>query len=463
LRRVAPLVSETLFRDVEVEGVVTDVRVRDGRIAEVARGLSGLGTDEVVDGRANALIPGLHDHHLHLLAAAAAAQSIRLGPPEVCNARQFAEVLTSAAAEAAAATWLRGVGYHESVAGDIDQDTLDALVPNHPLRVQHRSGARWTLNSQALRELQLDAPRGQLYGADELLRRRLSPESPPPLAPIGARLASFGVTGVTDATPSTDLASVQLLAGALPQSVMVMGGPSLASGPSVRGIRWGPVKFVVADYALPAFDDVRDAIATAHGSGRPIAIHCVTAEAIALALAAWNDVGSRDGDRIEHGAVITPEAAVRIAELEITVVTQPGFITSRGDQYRTDVEPEDREHLYRCGSLLRAGIEVGGSTDAPFGDLDPWRAIRAAIHRRTASGAALGTQERVPSDRALALFLARPERPGGPARRIESGAVADLCLLDAPLADALTSPTHEHVVATWARGQCIFRREVDNP
>jgi hypothetical protein len=322
---------------------------------------------------------------------------------------------------------------------------------------------RWTLNSLALRELQLDASRGQLYGADELLRRRLSPESPPPLTPIGARLASFGVTGVTDATPSTDLASVQLLAGALPQSVMVMGGPSLASEPSVRGIRWGPVKFVISDYALPAFEDVRDAIATAHGNRRPIAIHCVTAEAIALALAAWNDVGSRDGDRIEHGAVITPEAAVRIAELEITVVTQPGFIASRGDQYRTDVEPEDLEHLYRCGSLLRAGIEVGGSTDAPFGDLDPWRAIRAAIDRRTASGAALGAEERVSPDRALALFLARPERPGGPARRIGSGAVADLCLLDAPLADVLTSPTHEHVAATWARGECIFRREVDNP
>jgi predicted amidohydrolase YtcJ len=451
-------VSETLFRNVEVEGVVTDVHVRDGLIVERAGGLSGERTDEVIDAAGRALIPGLHDHHLHLLATAAAASSIMVGPPAVCDARQFTAALATAAAGAAPGAWLRAVGYHESVAGDLDQDALDALVPGHPLRIQHRSGARWTLNSLALRELRLDAPRGQLHGSDELLRERLAPASPPPLAPIGARLASFGVTGVTDATPSTDLDSVQLLAGAIPQSVVVMGGTALAAGPSIEGLQWGPVKFVVADHSLPAFADVRDAIATAHRYARPIAIHCVTAEAIALALAAWGDIGPRAGDRIEHGAVITPEAALRIAELGITVVTQPGFIASRGDQYRTDVDTEDLPHLYRCESLLQRGIEVGGSTDAPFGDLDPWRAIRAAIDRHTGSGAALGAMERVTPERALALFLAPPERPGGPARRITSGAVADLCLLDAPLVEALAAPTHEHVIGTWARGQSIFRR-----
>jgi predicted amidohydrolase YtcJ len=249
-----------------------------------------------------------------------------------------------------------------------------------------------------------------------------------------------------------------LLANAIPQSVVVMGGTALAAGPSVEGIRWGPVKFVIADHSLPSFEDVRDAIVTAHRHDRPVAIHCVTAAAIALALAAWGDVGAREADRVEHGSVITPEAAVRIAELGVTVVTQPGFIASRGDEYRADVDAEDLPHLYRCESLLQRGVEVGGSTDAPFGEIDPWRAIRAAIFRRTGSGAALGAMERVTPQQALALFLAPPERPGGPARRITRGAVADLCLLDAPLVEALATPAREHVIGTWARGQSIFRR-----
>ena len=32
------------------------------------------------------------------------------------------------------------IGYHESVAGPLDRDRLDALVPGRPVRVQHRSG-----------------------------------------------------------------------------------------------------------------------------------------------------------------------------------------------------------------------------------------------------------------------------------------------------------------------------------
>jgi predicted amidohydrolase YtcJ len=451
-------VSETLFRNVEIDGVVTDVRVRDGLVTARADGLAVERADAVIEAGGSALIPGLHDHHLHLLAAAAAAQSIMVGPPAVHDARQLADVLSGAVAAAPPGAWLRAVGYHESVAGDLDQESLDALVPNHPLRVQHRSGARWTLNSLALRELQLDAPLGRLDGADELLRERLAPAAPPLLAPVGERLASYGVTGVTDATPSTDLASVRVLAGAIPQSVVVMGGTALAAAPPVEGVRWGPVKFVIADHALPSFEAVRDAITTAHRHQRPIAIHCVTAAAIALALAAWSDAGTRESDRIEHGAVITPEAAVRIAELGITVVTQPGFIASRGDQYKTDVDPEDLQHLYPCESLLQRGVEVGGSTDAPFGDLDPWCAIRAAVERRTESGASLGLTECVAPQRALGLFLARAERPGGPVRRVVTGAVADLCLLDAPLAEVLASATQAHVVGTWARGRNIFRR-----
>ena len=107
LRRAAALVSETLFRNVEVEGVVTDVRVRDGLIVESADGLTNERADDVVDAGGGALIPGLHDHHLHLLATAAAAASIMVGPPAVRDARQFAAALATAAAGAAPGAWLR--------------------------------------------------------------------------------------------------------------------------------------------------------------------------------------------------------------------------------------------------------------------------------------------------------------------------------------------------------------------
>lgn len=452
-----------VFRAVEVDGVATDVRVKGAGIVAVGAGVEAEDGDEIIEGNGGALLPGLHDHHLHLLAMAAAEQSICLGPPEVRDRSQFDAALRRAAATSAPGEWVRGVGYHASVAGELDRALLDAVVPDRCVRIQHRSGALWTLNSRALAALAIDSPTGRLFGADDVLRARLGDDRPPPLAPVGTRLSSYGVTGVTDATPSRDLRSIELIAdavaeGALPQSVVVMGSAELASALPVGGVRWGPVKLVIADHQLPSIDDVRQAILAAHRHGRPIAAHCVTAVALALALAAFDDVGVRPGDRIEHGAVISPDAAARIAELDLTVVTQPGFIATRGDQYLAEVDGLDLPHLYRCGSLLAHGIEVGGSTDAPFGHGDPWQAIKAAVDRCTESGVVLGENERLTPPRALALFLSPPERPGGDPRRVTVGAPADLCLLDEPLDAALATPSSAHVVATIVRGQVAYRR-----
>jgi predicted amidohydrolase YtcJ len=184
-----------------------------------------------------------------------------------------------------------------------------------------------------------------------------------------------------------------------------------------------------------------------------VAIHCVTRVALLLALAAWDEVGARPGDRIEHGAVVHPEEAVRIAGHGLTVVTQPAFVAERGDDYLADVDPDDRPHLWPCAGLLRAGIAVGGSTDAPFGPADPWRAIAAAVERRTAAGHLLGPGERLPARRALELFLGPHDSPGGPPRRVAAGAPADLCLLAVPLDEALRHPSASLVAATIRAGE----------
>ena len=64
--------------------------------------------------------------------------------------------------------WIRAVGYHASVAGELDREQLDALVADTPLRIQHRSGAMWILNSAGLARVGLaDHPDGRLHSADD--------------------------------------------------------------------------------------------------------------------------------------------------------------------------------------------------------------------------------------------------------------------------------------------------------
>jgi predicted amidohydrolase YtcJ len=470
--------SDLVLHEVVVDGRHVDVRASGGVIVAIDRRLPARPGDDEIDGRRGALVPGLHDHHIHLLALAAAERSPFVGPPAVNDAEELASVLARAHAALAPGEWLRAIGYHESVAGALDRWSLDALVGERPVRVQHRSGGAWVLNSRGLALVGVveatdrvgverapdGTPTGRLLGLDRWLRDRLPAPAPPDLSITGRRLAAYGVTGVTDATPVSaidDLAPIAEAArrGDLRQRIIVTGGPRLAGVEMPAPLGRGPVKLVVADYAMPRLDDLARWMRAAHDAGRPVAVHCVTRAGLALALAAWDDAGARPGDRVEHGSVVPPDLRSVVASNGLTVVTNPGFVHERGDRYLAEVDADDLPHLYPCRSLIEAGIPVGGSTDAPFGHPDPWRDVAAAIHRRTATGTPLGVREAVSPERALALFLTPPEAPGGEPRRVEVGAPADLCLLDAPLSHVLEDPSSSHVVATVIAGEVVVARQ----
>ncbi|MEO7428384.1 MAG: amidohydrolase family protein [Acidimicrobiales bacterium] len=461
-----------LVRDVEVGGAIVDVRVAGGQIDAIAPALAPRRDEEALDGHGGALIPGLHDHYLHFYAAAAAVTSVAVGPAEVGDETGLGHALREADASLAPVQWLRAVGYHEAVAGDLDRHALDRIVGDRPVRLQHRSGARWTLSSAAVAALDLATrsepgierdesghPTGRLHRADTWLRTLLPRADAPDLATLGVRLAGFGVTGVTDPSPVADASDWAAIADAvashdLPQRVMVTGGPELAGAALPTGLERGPVKLVIDDDTYPALADLADHIASAHHHGRSVAIHCVTRTALVLALAAWDVAGSRRGDRVEHGSVVPLEMVAGLGAHRLTVVTQPGFVGERGDEYLAEVG-DDLPDLYRCQSLIDAGVAMAGSTDAPYTSLDPWRAMRAAVSRRAPSGAVVGPAEAVSPARALDLFLGDLHDPGGPVRRVEVGAPADLCLLAHPLATALDRLQADDVAATICAGRLV--------
>ena len=425
----------------EVEGRLIDVRVRGERVAELGELRPERG-ETVVEARGGALLPGLHDHHLHLLSLAAAASSVRCGPPEVRDLDGLARALRSADGA------VRGTGYHESVAGILDRHALDRLVTDRPVRVQHRGGALWMLNTRALAEAGLAErfPDGRLWRADELLR---GSQPPPDLAAVGRRLAALGITGVTDATPRLSADTVRLLTGgALPQRLHLLGAPTGAELPP--GVTVGPWKILRPDHEPPDWDALREEITRVHAGGRAVAVHSVTRESLIFTLAVLAEVGSVPGDRIEHAAVVGEDAFPLLAGIAPVVVTQPAFVTEREPEYRRDIPADEHADLYRYASLLDAGVRVAPSSDAPYADVDPWRTIAAAATRE------LGPAERVSPSWVLAGYLAPLSDPGGPARRITAGAPADLCLLRVPLAEALMEPDSGAVAVTVSRGRVLF-------
>jgi predicted amidohydrolase YtcJ len=460
----------THLRDVEVDGLRTNVTVGSESIIAVGPAVRPVPGDIEIDGRGGALVPGLHDHHIHLAALAAAMSSIAAGPPTVRDRRDLATALGSAAATAPPGTWLRAVGYHERVAGELDRWALDRLVAHRPLRVQHRSGALWIVNSDALGRLGLlegsvpdgcevltdGTPTGRLWRLDRWLAEQLGTPAPNFRA-VGRSLLTLGVTGVTDMTPYDDAEDFVAIGdaaatGDLPQRVTVTGSPHLDITGLPRSLEVGPAKLLLADHDLPTLDELTSLMRKARRANRTIAVHCVTRVSLVLTLTAFDDVGTVAGDRIEHGAVIPRQLDVRLRTIGLTVVTQPNFVAERGDDYLTSVDAEDMDELWRCQSLLDDGVLVGAGTDAPFGEPDPWALIAAAVDRRTTAGEVLHAAERVTPARALALLLGRPGSPGGPIRRVAVGEPADLCLLAAPLRDALASRGCNPVRAVVRRG-----------
>ncbi|MET9387595.1 amidohydrolase family protein [Streptomyces sp. NPDC002928] len=359
-----------LLRDVEIHPYAAraDCRIRHGNLVQIGRELLPAPRELVMRGEGGALLPGLADHHLHLAATAAQETSLDVS---ALSRGELAAAL--AGADAGEDGWVRAVGHDEVAHGDLGRDTLDAYRGSVPVRVQHRSGALWSVNSAGLARLgahhasqegierdRTGRPTGRLWRADGWLRDVLGAR-PPSLRSLGARLACLGVTHVADATPDAEAAKA-----------------------------------------------------------------------------------------------VFASAAKELARRGIRVVTQPTLVARRGDDYWERSEIGDRADLWRYGTLLRAGVRVAPSSDAPYGDLDPWACLRAAAGRRTPSGRVPGPHERLPARTVLRGMLAPLDDPGGPPRRIAVGSAADLVLLDRPLTDALRAPHARHVRATLIAGRLVY-------
>ena len=188
--------------------------------------------------------------------------------------------------------WLRGIGYHESVMGLPGAKDLDRICSDRPLRIQHRSGRMWLLNSRALDLLLSKAPpppglesiagqfSGRLFDEDNWMQNAMGSQ-PPSLAELSAELARYGVTGITDMSPRNNGAIADWFASErearhLQQHCVLAGALALAKASPSSHWKLGPAKLHLHENALPDFDQTVAMIRAAHEQGRGVASHCTT-------------------------------------------------------------------------------------------------------------------------------------------------------------------------------------------
>jgi predicted amidohydrolase YtcJ len=415
-----------------------------------------------------AVAPGFIDSHLHFLEAASAAAGLG-----VWRCRSLTDLLAGlrvAAGKAPPGNWLRAFGCDEALIAERRGPTraeLDAAVPKNPLRLRHQTlHASW-LNSRAIAALGLEAPdfkapegavlmrdatgqlTGLVAGMESYISRRL-PRVTPAETEARARLfsrelAAAGITAFTDATVRNGPEDVALMAGLLggrgvgQRVAMMLGAPHLeAAGQAAAiaqpaGITINTLKFIESprtDYRA-----IARWVARARQEGLDCAFHCTEVEELELALNSLETVArgtqlTEGGPffRIEHGGVITPDQLERIKALGAWVVTNPGFPYYRGAKYVT--EPGLLPYLYRARSLLEAGIEIAGATDAPVTPARPLSAIAAAAMRTSIEGYDIGLAERIPVEQGFRLFTTQAARLSRiAAGELAEGRLADLIVL----------------------------------
>ena len=470
-----------------------------------------------IDCGGKTLMPGFVDSHCHVLAQAASLQSIDCSPKAVSSIQELEGVVRRQAETTQAGQWIRGFGYDDLSLLEKRHPTrwdLDRAAPDHPVRLDHRSGHATVLNSRALemagigqttpdtvegvvhRDSATGEPTGVLFEMAGFLRQRLGTSRDQAsfqhyVHQLNNTLLRYGITSVQDAGPDNGLERWQTFqelqsTGSLQCRVTMFAGTSRLAEFHSAGMTWGAggdqlrlghtkIMLTLTTGALePNLEVLTGLVDTAHRSGFPVAIHAIEQEAIESAVKALNSASPLSNpestsdiqplDRIEHCAECPPRLVAEIAKSRCMVVTQPGFVYWNGDNYLERVEAPMLPNLYPVGALAKAGIPLAFGSDAPVIDPNPWPAVYNAVTRRTSSGSSLppeDSQERTISvSEALRMYTsagAIAEGSGNQKGTIRPGMLGDMVLMDTyPITAELDQLREIRAVLTVMDGNVVW-------
>ena len=198
------------------------VAIAGGRVTatggwDEVRALAGPGT-RIVEAGEHAVIPGLHDFHIHLVALARAHDALSLG--DARNGAEIAERLTRAASASEPSTWITGHGWSEAQLAGATA-VIEAAVRDRLAYLSSHDGHSAWASATALRRAGVDAStpdppggrieRGAAGEPTGILRetalelishhvtRRQGPDLRRSLELTLRQLASLGITGATEA------------------------------------------------------------------------------------------------------------------------------------------------------------------------------------------------------------------------------------------------------------------------
>lgn len=463
------------------------------------------------------LVPGFNDAHAHIWKIGHLLTSM-VDLRAAGSLEQIAAMLHAAHARLPAGSWLQGRGFNEARLAERRRPTradLDAAVPGRPVVLTRACGHIYACNGAALAACGIDRhtpdPPGGVVDRDEsgeptgllhetamgLVNRRMpAPTGDEYAAMIGAALRhqlAVGITSTCDAGVAPDLLDtyrglaerqelpVRLNVMALrrvegvgtvplPQrqvedflridTVKLLADGGLSGATAALGVPYRGTD----DRGVLRFDDeeLLQLCREAHEAGWRIAVHAIGDVAIDQVLAVFERLGRGPlRHRIEHFGLPTPAHLQRAARLGVIVVPQSIFLRELGENFRVALADELLDGAYPIRSMLRAGLTVALSSDAPVvRDDSPLQGIRSGADRLDDGGTAIGPDESITVAEALHAYTMGGAIASGDENNrgsLTPGKWADVTVLSRnPLSTPVERLAEIQVEQTWLAGRPAF-------
>lgn len=469
-----------------------DVVLVDGAIADIAPAGALRPAGDVLDADGGWLVPGLWDHHVHVVQWALVAQRVTLGG--ATSAAHAARLMSDAPVLADGRRV--GAGFRDAFWGDAPAlALLDAATGETPTYLINADVHSVWLNSAALRREGFPADGTGMLREEPAfeISRRLNLVDPRVgdglVARMAADAASRGVVGLVDLDMAWNeeawarrtragFDTLRVEFGIYPDLLDRAVAEGLRTGDLARGAasdlaRVGPLKAIAdgslgtrtaaCSHAYPgdphdhgvlaiAPEALRDLLTRATGAGLACAVHAIGDVANSHALDAFAATGA--WGTIEHAQLVAHADLPRFARLGVGASVQPEHAID--DRDLTDsIWAEQTALPYPLRGLADAGANLLFGSDAPVSPLDPWAAMAAAVFRTRDGREPWHPEQGV--DAAIALAASTH---GGSTRgaRIEVGAPADLAIVaHDPLAATESQLRGMTVSATLLAGRVTHR------
>lgn len=465
---------------------LVDVHLRGGVIADIAPAGALPRRGRVLDGSGAWLLPGLWDHHVHVVQWALSARREPLGGAQ--SAAEAAAIMSRAPVLPDGRRV--GAGFRDALWPDHPSlAMLDAATGEVPTYLVNADVHSVWLNTAALRREGIEPDDfGILREAPAFeISRRLNAVDAKVSDPLVSRMAeaaaSRGVVGLVDLDMAwNEDAWARRLAGGFdtlriefgiyPQHFNRAIDEGMRTGDRVRGsasdlVHVGPLKVITDgslgtrtaacsqpypgdphNHGLLTVDPeaLSELMTRAAGGGLACAIHAIGDIANSHALDAFATTGA--WGTIEHAQLVAHADIPRFGRLGVGASVQPEHAIE--DRDLTDsIWAQQTAQPYPLRALADTDANLLFGSDAPVSPLDPWSAIAAAVFRTRDGREPWQRQQRVDATTALA---ASTHRGSAEPARIEPGARADLVLCAADPLEASESELRGMGVAATLLG-----------